>query len=360
MPRDYQNILNAHYKSRLPLMIWGSSGYGKTSIVRDFARKNQFELVVLHAQYLDPLALFIPSTSEMKELGFVKSYPSETLHHIFNAKTKMVLFLDELTRAREETFNILTELLLDRRVNGYKVPGHVLIVAASNFMEEDSGVRELPDAVMQRLTHLVHAPDQNAAAAALQSKLARDIVCNEPKLIRHPGQFPIFDSLKACPRQIDACGLLAEAGLRGDDLAEVCRGRVGIEAGSELAVKFELRLSGAAKLLPQTISPIEFVRIAQAERECGVLEVVGFLREQMKKPELHGHIATYLLEHGAPEACRSLQIHGFSYSFPSVPKNSSGRLFQSAVKAGSDPQQLAIPGKPWQWYAVRIGKLSSR
>jgi hypothetical protein len=357
---DYNKIFLAHYKTKLPLMIWGSSGYGKTSSVVDFANKNGFELVVLHAQYLDPLALFVPSTAEMKDLGYVKVYPSEILHRIFNSKTKMILFLDELTRARDETFNILTELLLDRTVFGYRVPPHVLIIGASNFAEEDSGVREMPDAVMQRLTHLIHAPDSTVTSRFLTSKVAREVVGRDPKMIHEPGRFPIHDFLKACPRQIDACGRLAEAGLRGDELIEVCRGRIGIETGTELAMRFEMHLSGTAKLLPDIIRPEEFPRIAKAETEGGVLEVVRFLCQQMTAPSNHPHIATYILEHASPEVCRSLQIHGFSYVFQHAPRRKNGDYFQTHKKPGTDSTSLETPGKAWQWYAVKIGKMTPR
>lgn len=367
MLRDYNNILNAHFKTKLPLMLWGSSGYGKTSIVNDFASRFGFELVVLHAQYLDPLSLFIPSTSEMEELGYVKVYPSQLLHKIFNCKQKTVLFLDELTRAREETFNILTELLLDRKVFGYSVPEHVLIVAASNFLEEDTGVRELPDAVMQRLTHLIHAPDSVVSASHLKSKSLRTIIEKDPKMIRAPGKFLIHDLLKACPRQLDACGLLAEAGLTGDELSEVCRGRVGVEVGSDLAVRLQMQLSGRGQLLPDAISPGDFVRVSVAEKECGVLEVVSYLREQLKFSDRHGHVANYLLEYASPETCRALQIHGFSYTFQGIPRKVNGQLFQVNARVDSAGSQAVVAtdiiqtaGRPWQWYAIKLGKMTAR
>lgn len=360
MARDVSKILLAHFETRLPLMIWGSSGYGKSSLVMDFAKNQGFDVVTLHAQYLDPLALFIPSTQEMKELGYVKVYPSQVLHRIFTAKSKTILFLDELTRAREETFNILTELLLDRSVFGYRVPPQVLIIAASNFSEEDSGVRDLPDAVMQRLTHLIHAPDMRSSAQNLTSQILREILLKDPRSIRPPGRYPIHDSLKSCPRQLDACGILAEAGLRGDDLVDVCRGRVGIEAGTDIAIRLEMQLCGTASLLPQTIAPEEYLRIAKAEVEGGVLEVVRFLTQQMASQANHAHIAGYLLEFASPETCRSLQVHGFTYQYSGIPRRVNGQPFKSKSKTDFEPVTIEMPGKPWQWYAIKLAKLTPR
>ncbi len=360
MVRDYTDILLAHFRSELPIMLWGSSGYGKTGIIKSFAEANGFNLIVIHAQYLDPLALFIPSTSEMKDLGFVKVYPSEILYRVFNAKAKTLLFLDELTRAREDTFNILTELLLDRSVFGYQLPPHVMIVAASNFAEEDTGVKDLPDAVMQRLTHMIHAPDEASIVRSLRNKSARDIIAKDPKIVRQAAKYPIYDQLKACPRQIDACGVLAESGLRGENLMEVCRGRVGIETGTELAIRFEMALTGKLKLLPERIEPSELSRIARAEREGGVLEVVRFLCDQMNDSKNSQYIANYLLEFASPEVCRSMQVHGFSHSFRNVPRQSNGKCFMRPSKDGSEPQLLEAGGKPWQWYAIRLGKITPR
>ncbi len=357
---DYNKIFLSHYRTKLPLMLWGSSGYGKTSLVKAFAKKYDFDLTILHAQYLDPLALFIPSTAEMKSLGYVKMYPSETLFNIFKAPKKTVLFFDELTRAREETFNILTELLLERSVFGHKLPPHVMIVAASNFMEEDSGVRELPDAVMQRLTHLIHAPETPESIECLRSPLSKKLLYEDKQLMSHPSRFPIYDLLKASPRQLDACGFLAESGLRGDDLIRVCRGRLGLEAGTELAVKIELSLSGIAKLLPEHINEDEFSRIARAENKGGVLEVSQFLNQQMKYPDRHRYIAQYLLEYATPETCRAMQIYGFSYVYPAIPKKKTGENFTYIPRGSTIEMAIETPARPWQWYCVKLGKLQSR
>jgi hypothetical protein len=236
---NYSKIFAAHCRSRLPLLLWGASGYGKSNLVGSFAKKNQLELEVLHAQYLDPLALFIPSTSTMEDRGYAKFFPTEAIHRILNTKKKTVLFLDELMRAREDTLNILTEMLIERKIFGYQIPSQFYIFAASSFAEEDTGVRELPDAVMNRLTHLIHAPDPKESLIAMRHPLAQKALNQGRNVIAHPAQFPVLDRLKPCPRQIDSCASLAESGLRGEDLLAVCRGRVGVETGTELAFALE-------------------------------------------------------------------------------------------------------------------------
>ena len=357
---DYHKIFSAHCRSRQALMLWGSSGYGKSSMVEEFARRYKLRLEVLHTQYLDPLALFIPATNEMSRQGFAKFYPSEIIHRILNSKEKTVLFLDELTRAREDTLNILTEVLLERRVFGYAIPNNIYIFAASNFAEEDAGVRELPDAVMQRMTHIVHAPDPSTALKNLKNSLAQKALQSGKNLIGRPGSYPILDRLRPSPRQIDACGLLAEAGLKGEELLEACRGRIGLEAGTELAFALLRQLEGKAMLLPQTITAKDFSTLAQLEQGGNVIEVIEFLRGQSRFQERMESIAGYLLIHAKPEVCRAMQLSGFQHQLAQLPLLASGDRLSYLNTQTNAVVPFDRAGKPWQWYAVKLGKLSSR
>ncbi len=357
---DYSKIFTAHCRTRQALMLWGSSGYGKSSLIYEFARRRNLQLEVLHAQYLDPLALFIPGTSEMSRQGYAKFYPSESVYRILNAKEKTLLFLDELTRAREDTLNILTEILLERRVFGHSIPHNVFIFAASNFAEEDAGVRELADAVMQRMTHLVHAPDPKGSLTHLQSSLAQKALQAGKNLIAKPGSYPILDRLRPSPRQIDACGRLAEAGLVGEELLEVCRGRVGIEAGTELAFALIRQLEGKSMPLPEAISEKEFLSLAQLEQNGNVIEVIEFLRGQTRHIDRKDQVAAYLLMHAKPEVCRAMQLSGFQHQLSNIPTQANGLKLCYVNPQTADLVPFERPGKPWQWYAVKLGKLASR
>lgn len=355
---DYNKVFVAHYRAKLPVMLWGSSGYGKSTIVANFAKKHGMSLQVLHAQYIDPLSLFIPSTQDMREFGFAKFYPSDLVYRILNAKEKTVLFLDELTRAREDTFNILTELLLERKVFGYALPPHVMIIAASNFAEEDSGVKDLPDAVLQRLTHIIHAPEPEESVHNLKNSLAQRAVMNGRNLIARAVSFPILDRLRPSPRQIDACGALAEAGLSENELLTVCQGRLGIEAGAEFSFALNRARSGGQVSFPNRLDASTMLSLAKFEESGAVLEVVEFLRSQSNFAERQVHVASYLLFHAKPETCRAMQVSRFQYVYDKIPISSEGKVLHLQETAG---QPMAMrEGKPWQWYASKLGKIKSR
>jgi hypothetical protein len=153
---------------------------------------------------------------------------------------------------------------------------------------------------------------------------------------------------------------MADAGLRGESLMDVCRGRVGVEAGTEIAMRLEMHLTGKVKILPERIDAGEFTRIARAEKDGGVLEVVRFLCEQMNELGKAPSIAQYLLEFASPEVCRSMQVHGFGFSFQQAPRQSNGKFFMTPARVAEEAKSLEAAGKPWQWYAMRLGKLTPR
>jgi hypothetical protein len=349
---DYNDIFKAHYKTKLPLMLWGSSGYGKTSLVVAYARAFNLKLQVLHAQYIDPMALFIPDTHNIAANGYVKFYPSDFLYRIFTAKEPTVLFLDELNRAREDTLNILTELLLERKVFGHAVGPSVQIIGASNFPEEDGGgVRDLPDAVMQRLTHIVHSPKSEDSARFLNSPSARALAAQVTKLIQQPGSQNIHALLKACPRQIDACGMLAEVGgLRGKDLILCCQGRVGVESGAAVAAGLERILRGKAFSFPEKLTPATYEQVKKIEYGGSVVETIEYLKSCIANQDeaQRAAVAVYLLRYAKPETVRAMQQSRFAY------------IFKERAPLGDDGAPIDQPGLPWQMYATKIGKLVSR
>jgi hypothetical protein len=357
---DYNKVMVAHFRTKLPIMLWGSSGYGKTSIVRAFAKRHNLDLQILHAQYIDPLALFIPSTHEMKELGYVRYYPSDFLYKIFNAKAKTVLFLDELTRAREDTLQMLTEMLLDRRIFGHKIPDHVMMIAASNFPDEDTGVKDMPDAVMQRLTHLIHAPEQKESLAHFSNQLAQEALVRAPGILQSPGAQNIYGLLRACPRQIDACGMLAEAGLSGNDLLAVCRGRIGMTAGTDLAFTLERIRAGKEGKIPTELDETTFPKVAHFEESGGLTEVVALLRKAAQDPNKCKMVADYLLRHARPETCRSMLQFRFSFVYNEPPVDRYGSYFQWRNPETKRVEALAKTPAPWNWFAAKIGKMVSQ
>jgi len=330
---DFSNILKAHALARQTAIIWGSSGYGKSSLVYAFAKDHGFEVVEKRTSYVDPLGVNLPHKNEAK--GQVDFLPAAWIKRLRETTVPTVLFLDEFNRPESaQTFAIMTELLLDRAIDGIKLSDTVLIVAACNFNEEDVGTVEIPDAVMKRATHLIHAPSKEEICTHLSSELARHVVPSvAQQLIDSPAVHPVLDRLNGNPRQIDACfSLLATEVLSDAEFAMICRGRLGIEKGNLLATTVKLHKEKQQFKMPNTLTEEAFTTLKKLTEEGYTLEVTAFLLSFVKdKPKL---VAEYLISYASPEVCRSLVQHGFEFV---------------EEKAGTKMD--------WRGYAMQAGKL---
>lgn len=238
--QDFASIIKAHYQTKQAICFWGSSGYGKTSTVRAAAKELGFEMVDMRLSYRDPLSLFLPVVSG----NIIEYIFSEVLDVMFSAGKPTIVFLDEITNpSSPEIYNVLKELLNERTFLGKRVSDFIVFVAASNWASEDTGVKELPDSLMRRMTHIAFTPDKIAITQKLQplaKKFFSGATANNLLPLGHSEDF----GLKPCPRQIDACERLAvEGGLRGAALRQVLSGRIGSAAGVAFADFLERELS---------------------------------------------------------------------------------------------------------------------
>lgn len=312
---NYAEIIQAHFKTKQALCLWGSSGYGKTSTVREAAKELGMELVDMRLSYRDPLSLFLPTVETKGKFKVIEYIFSDILDVMFNAEKPTIVFLDEITNpSSPEIYNVLKELLNERTFLGRAVSDQVVFVAASNWADEDTGVKELPDSLMKRMTHLIFAPDRTDISNKLQP-IARQwtMAGNAGALLPSPHIGKL--NLTPCPRQIDACEkLFKDGGLRGDALRVVFTGRLGVEAGISFA-KFCLdtltqggeEKQGVLHKLPPLMTRDTVELLKQAEEDGHVIEIVSYLTGVEHDQSVLGF---YLGVHAGPEVCRAMFERG--------------------------------------------------
>lgn len=361
------NILLAHFKTKLTVILHGSSGYGKSASIYSFAKDNGFQVLEKRTCYVDPIEVILPVKNDEDRL--VDFWPSRWLHDLTSLDCPpTILFLDEFNRpASSQTFSMFTELLLDRSINGIKISDNVLLVGACNLSGEDTGVVDIPDAVMNRATHISFVPDDMEIISNMRSRLAQEALKVAPKIVAKPSVPQL--NMRNCPRQIDAvCALFEverEKGvplLTDEELGIVSRGRIGLEPGNLLAGTL-LAIHKKVKFkLPSTVTPKTFEQIAECEEEGMALEVITLLKDQMAADTKNArNIADYLLRYATPETCRALKEAGLNYNYPKNehPVDREGKPFVHA-----DPKKngelVTKLGEPWPMYALRIGKLAMK
>jgi hypothetical protein len=204
----------------VPLIV-GESGIGKTALAKELAQENHWTLMVINGNIL--------KEGEIGGLPTIESYvgvnskadPIEkkatvyAVHHklreideeVAQGKT-VLLFIDEINRCEHTVQQELMNLILNREINGYRLPEGVKILAAMNPSSKygadfDYQVVDMDAAQENRFVWLSMEPDYNQWIAwAIETGI-------EQKVIEFISTFPEYlhkineDDLRATPRSYE-------------------------------------------------------------------------------------------------------------------------------------------------------------
>lgn len=162
LERMMNRRLNPDYKIYAPLMLHGSPGIGKSSIVAKIAKDHRLKLIDFRLSQADPTDLKgIPAVGEGGKAVWLSpvDFPldSDPLPKDENGK-KMngwLLFLDEINSAPKSIQAAAYKLVLERKVNNYKLNDRVFVMAAGNLQTDNAIVEPMSSALINRLGHVV-------------------------------------------------------------------------------------------------------------------------------------------------------------------------------------------------------------
>lgn len=204
----------------VPLIV-GESGIGKTALAEEIARENNWSLIVINGNLL--------KEGEIGGLPTIESYSGVNdhedqvtkkstvyaVHHklreideeISNGKT-VLLFIDEINRCEHTVQQELMNLILNREINGYKLPQRVKILAAMNpsskyGLDFDYQVVDMDAAQENRFVWLFMEPDYRqwidwAMEADLDQKVI-EFISTFPEYLHKINE----DDLRATPRSYE-------------------------------------------------------------------------------------------------------------------------------------------------------------
>ena len=153
-PSQLITLLSAAIPSRLPILITGAPGVGKSDIVSMAAESCGAELILSHPAVADPTdAKGLPwPKADKDEATFL---PFGELARALKATVPTVWFLDDLGQATPAVQASFMQLILARRVNGHVLPDCVTFVAATNRRADRAGVSGILEPVKSRFATIV-------------------------------------------------------------------------------------------------------------------------------------------------------------------------------------------------------------
>lgn len=136
----------------MPIMIWGSPGCGKSSIVKQCAKDLGIDFIDARLPQMEPCdikGLPVPDKENHVMNWFINGmWPR-------GKDTKGILFLDELSACDKSIAVAAYELILDRRLGKlYSIPDGWMIVAAGNTITDRAVANTMSSALANRFLHL--------------------------------------------------------------------------------------------------------------------------------------------------------------------------------------------------------------
>lgn len=208
-PSKLKEALRLSIANRLPALIVGAPGIGKSDIVTQAAQETSADLIISHPVVSDP--------TDYKGLPFVidghaEFLPFGELREITETTKPTVFFLDDLGQAPVSVQAACMQLLLARRINGHKVSDSVTFVAATNRRQDKAGVQGILEPVKSRFAAILNLePDlDDWVQWALQEGLPVELIAHNrfrPEYISMTNWKPSPDMVNSpSPRTIARIG----------------------------------------------------------------------------------------------------------------------------------------------------------
>lgn len=287
-PNQVASVLEVCIKKGYNVLIKGSPGTAKTSIIEQVTQKLGYDIVTEVSSLSMPvdykgLPGIVNGEAQFLPYGFQKK--------LLTAEKPLVCFFDDIGWATPSVINSLASLILNREINGQKISPHVRFVAATNEKKDNSNVNSLSLAFLSRFHTSIRM--EVCADSWINWAIENDV---EPTIISYikakPSMLSTFtgqkDEIFACPRTIKFLSDIMKEGIINH---EVFAGTVGEVFATEFMAFYKICTSIAT--LPAEI--IKNPLTAQIPAKPDVLYfVLTALANKTKEENVFASVLTYL------------------------------------------------------------------
>jgi hypothetical protein len=203
-PKQAFSIICKFLMAKLTVMLAGSPGIGKSSIIQDVANQFNLKLIDMRLAQADPTDLLGMPTIINGRSAYApfNTFPLEN-DPLPEGYSGWIIFFDEMTAAAPAVQAASYKIILDRMVGLHKLHKNVAIVCAGNLETDNAIVEPMSTALQSRLVHLELTADAKewtewAAANGIHPNIVSYIDFR-------PGNLMTFDpdhsdKTYACPR----------------------------------------------------------------------------------------------------------------------------------------------------------------
>ena len=181
------------------VLLVGGAGTGKSSIVRQWAKKRNVNLISKNASSFDKADMGGGVAAEVDETGKRLNSMTRLTNKEFDSLMQpgSVLFLDELNRADPEVVGTLLTLILDHTVpdnyseGGVKtLNGFLFTVAAINPADDDTyeGTNEFDNALLDRFRQIPVFADVQGYRKHLLKELNNNLEIDKKRMEKRPDE----------------------------------------------------------------------------------------------------------------------------------------------------------------------------
>ena len=151
-PKQLTIFLELAIRKKLPVLITGAPGVGKTAIGTLAARNAGADILFMHPVVSDPTD-FKGLPAIVKDMA--EFLPFGDLRRMIEADRALVVFIDDLGQAPASVQAAAMQLLLSRCLNGQRISDHVTFIAATNRHTDRAGVTGVLEPVKSRFNTIV-------------------------------------------------------------------------------------------------------------------------------------------------------------------------------------------------------------
>jgi hypothetical protein len=163
-PKEFAALLRKSIPARLPILIVGMPGIGKTAIPTQIVEELGYKLQVVHPVVSDPTDVKgMPWVVKEAEKYVAKFIPFNDLKAMIDATEPLVVFFDDLGQAPPTVQAAIMQLLLARKINDHKVSDYVTFIAASNRKSDMAAVTGMLEPVKSRFATIMELTVDNDA-----------------------------------------------------------------------------------------------------------------------------------------------------------------------------------------------------